>query len=348
MKLVTLVSAGDPLGDSLFAYSDALIGSGWWKSTGSEYGLGAASGSVHLTGAGLSGDQSDAAMQAYVAATVGQAGGAFPDGKTLYLLYLPAGSNADRDGLGNTGCTRYGGYHHAYGAGGDGFAVVQRCPKAPLAELVQLTSMASHEIFEAATDARAGGYALGAPPSPPWAATVWRSYESTGGNVETADLCDRMRVKEGDWTYQRVWSNRAAATGGDPCVPSLAEPYFNTSAPEEWYSTLPGSKLQIPLTGFATGAREDWSIGTVVRSASAMGFSVLTDGPTHESLSHKHRPTLNNGRAATLTVFSPNAPKGSWAILQIMSYETRLDGNPPPDSESGDVYHYWLVGVYLE
>src|SRR5205823_1969425 len=69
---------------------------------------------------------------------------------------------------------------------------------------------------------------------------------------------------EGRFTYQRVWSNRAAAVGGDPCVPAIAATYMNVWIAYGWYPVKPGATVSIDVTGWATADVRAWEIDAQV------------------------------------------------------------------------------------
>ena len=71
-----------------------------------------------------------AAASALAAAGPARAADKFGD----YVMYLPPGVNPVRSGVVNKDCLAYRGYHHNLGVNADGFAVVQRCSKAPVSE----------------------------------------------------------------------------------------------------------------------------------------------------------------------------------------------------------------------
>src|SRR5204862_8266577 len=118
-------------------------------------------------------------------------------------------------------------YHVPYGARGDGMAVLNRCPAGFSSQLEMFEIVAAHEIAEAATDPTGAVWILWVDRGTPvQQASLW-NQEETASSVEIGDLCIGTRITEGGHEYQRVFSNRAAQTGGDPCVPALPVPFFN-------------------------------------------------------------------------------------------------------------------------
>jgi hypothetical protein len=281
-------------------------------------------------------------MISYIQSAIAGNAAAAPDGNTMYMLYLPPGIDAIDPMSGtNTMCQFFGGFHDVYDMGGNAFAVGQRCPVqgTGLSELQDLTITASHEILEAATDPTPGsGWVLGAADlQQPW--TTAPTLVAPGG--ELGDLCLGTKWVEGGYTYQRGWSNVAAAAGGDPCVPAYPNAkYYNASAPQPWYMVAAGGSVTIPLTGFASGPTGDWALESQPLSSSPTGFAASVTSATNFIAQMGMFPTTNNGRTATLTVTAPTVASGSWAVFGIGSV-------PLPPASGGDSVHVWPVGVYV-
>jgi hypothetical protein len=340
MRLVVITASGDPLGNDLFAFGDAAVTSAWFSTVTKEYGVAPASATaVHLTGAAFpSGTMPlDAtAVSNYVQATLAATttNPPSPDGKTLYLVYLPPGV----DLLNNVMCKgpAPSGYHHKYGTVGDGYAVIQRCQGGFETAMQQLTIVGSHEIAEAATDSGLGWrMAIPASTTPPWMADPWLEYEDSRV-TENGDLCIDTRVLEGSYYYQRAFSNAAAAKGGDPCAPSLPMPYYGATTDKAWYAGSAGTTLQIPITGWSTAPAADWVVRAKVQNTSVAGaaWTAMAGGAT-----------LNNGKSATLTVTIPaDSASGAWASIYLLAERQDASKHPLP----GDDYaHLQMVGVYV-
>jgi hypothetical protein len=282
-----------------------------------------------------------------------------PNGNTCYVLYLPAGVQIDTT-------LPYDAYHApfpALGQGlGDAWAVVSHGTPYVGGEtqLEQVTRVASHEIFESASDPSYDTYTLPTAPTPPWLGSVWDVFQ-VPGPIEAGDLCEGSRVLEGGWEYQRIFSNAAASAGGDPCVPVPCEPYFNTSVANDWYSVGTTGKVSIPITGWSTAATSDWLVIAQVVQASS-GFSALLDAPpfTPESSLASKPPCygagMNNGATATLELTAPaGVASGDYAVVMIESFRD-LGTSSSCESEgvnccpalTDDQFHFWLVGVYVQ
>ncbi len=368
-KLVTIVASNDAPTDgsdtaqALQAFSDVVPGSQLWSAVSGEYGLGALSSVAHLTGPALAaGSYSTAQVQAYVTSALGaDAGGPSPAGNLVYLLYLPAGATFS----GTTDCGYHVGYPTSTTSNGDQIAVVRRCAPDPDQEtqLGQLTRVATHEIVEAATDSLGEGYNLGEPTAQPWTTSVWQQWVPAG-HVELGDLCEGTRSFEpfdggpdGGWEVQRIWSNAAAAAGGDPCVPPAAKPYESVSVPQDWYSVSPGGQVAIPIVGWSAAATSEWLLSVHVAATNdggpfgAAGTTLDAGLTTSAGLGTvgtcSPRYGANNGTTGSLRISAPaSAKSGDYVVLSVHSFREK----PPPSCYppiTEDEYHFWLVGVHV-
>jgi hypothetical protein len=357
MTLVTIVASNDADIDSLFQFSDALSAGAWWTAVAGDYGIGAPSQSIHLTGAAITGDMTNSELVPYIQQTVGTTGPQ-PNGNTLYLMYMPAGTVVSDA----TFC----GYHQAYpdyaDSIGDAWAVMTRCPPfgGGQTALQAVTMVASHEVVEAATDPLFNAVTFGPAPAAPWSSPVVASFGAGFAYrslIEVGDLCEGTRIfvpsSDAGWQYQRIWSNEAAAAGGDPCVPAQAEPYFNVNVPQDWYAVPAGVSQTIPLNGWSASPHDAWLIKTYLDNGSAFfqaqdgGFWELSSdlGPTQLWPGCLERTGMNNGVGGTLTVDMPaGASSGDWAVFGILSFDEEPNCYPSPEL---DDYHRWLVGVYV-
>jgi hypothetical protein len=343
-KLVTVVASNDSLIADLFTFSDELIASQWYKTVSKDYSLGTPSASVHVTGAALTSGttMTSSEMENYISTSINDPSApqqAQPDGNTIYMLYLPDGVDArDQNGV-NTNCQLgYNGYHQVYGNGGDTLGFSQRCPSPVpgFSKLQTVTITGSHEIMEAATDPdNAHGWLFGWPPSPP-TSSAWAMSPTQG---EIGDLCGGTAIPEGNYTYQRIWSVTAAQTQADPCVPALTSPYYNASAPKDWYSVAPGGSVDIPVSGFSTAYVTDWFLDTnVIYPAVSSGFTSKVTSAISATVSGQTYYKINNGKTATLTVTAPSS-SGSYAIIAVFSIA---------GAASQETFHLWPVGVYVQ
>jgi hypothetical protein len=334
-KIVTLVAANDPDKDQLFQFADAVPSSNWWQESARSYNLGAISANVNLTGAALTGSTIDqAGIIQWIQSTITGNPMAQNDGNTLYNLFLPPGVN--EGAMGAVGCSTFG--YHTVTPDGLVWGFSQRCPSTAswLTPLDVVISTSAHEIIEAATDPVMGYRIL--PGNPPWSGSVWTS----AGQGEVGDLCDASYILEGNFIYQRSYSNIAAAAGDDPCVPAIDKPYYGARAPKQWYSLTPGASVTIPVTTF--GAEKGmWSLEVSQNPPAekpggdfgALKLTATLDGMPGPIM-------VSSGQTVMLQVTAdPAAASKQYHIVQLrstMMYTTRA---------SQDERHDWPVGLYI-
>jgi hypothetical protein len=352
LVLVTIVAANDSLAAELFAFSDALAGSAWWRTIAAAYGLHATVTSVHHTGAAITANPTQAQMIAYIQQAITD-GAPAPNGNTCYLLYLP-------DGVAISTSLPYSAYHAPFPASGqglgDGWAVVSRSTPFGGGEtqLDELTRVASHEIAEAATDPTWRSDAIAAPSTPVWSGSVWTELQSPGP-IEAGDLCEGSRTHETAsglaFDYQRIYSNAAAAAGGDPCIPSVTGPYYAAGPSVEWTAIPAGQTTMIPIVGWSTAPTDDWLVLAVPVEASA-GFHAAIDqllpvsSPLGQELSPCRGEGMNDGVTANVAVTPPAAAgSGDWAVIELESFRVNAATCYPP--VGGDQFHLTLLGVYV-
>jgi hypothetical protein len=362
IQLVSIVVQGETLSSALFGFGDALVASTWWTAVGKDYSLGAAAmPTVHVTGPAIPHNTTradpqnpgESDMVSYIQQLIASNTAPAPHANTLYMLYLPPGIVAydEPTGTSNTNCQLYGGYHSAFNAtanlfdgsvSGVSWAFAQRCGQGQvLSEQDTLTVTASHEIIESATDAIPGyGWGMVGPviTSMPWTQSP---YAALGGEV--GDLCADTLWSDGTYAYQRVWSNTAAMGKGDPCLPAYPNlPYFNTSAPQGWYSVTAGASVNVPLAGFSDRATADWYVYAAVGAGNDTAND-MTGGITSSTTAQTTMgttATTNNGRTATLTInAAAGTASGTWILVEVVSQ--------PEVANGGDPSHFWPVGIYV-
>ncbi len=358
LTLVLVTSEGDDGGPTLDALTEALLATGWWTTAQQTFGLGAVT-FVSRTGAPIGGAMTDQTALDYVGGVVAD-GGPEPDGKTVYLLFLPDGVSFAAQGqafcwwstpyppdrsltLGDSlAIVAYGGTS----CGGFG----------PFSTLDVATLDLSASIVDAAVGAvSCDGYNLPhAPSSEPWDAGVFPSY--FGFCAGPADLCNGTNVSEasdaGTITAVRYFSNDAASAGGDPCVPAVSQPYFNVSVPQDWYPVSPGTTASIPLTGWSTAPMKwELDVGFDRGSGSmaalpASALSLQSDAGTVTVSNCGTFAQMSNGTAATLGVAVPaGAASADYAVIGLYSYV--LDPRTCYPRPGQDLDHFWPVGIYV-
>jgi hypothetical protein len=329
-KIVTVVAPSDTLASDLTGFGDALVASNWWKVIAGEYGLGTAT-HVKITGGTMPALVTGSQMRQYIQSAITGHAEAQPNGHTIYILYLPKGTNDVNPVNGRTNdanCSeQYGGYHQPYGQSGDSWGFARRCPTqgTGLSELQSLTVAGSHEVIESATDPSypTRGYSFGQATSK---GNIW---EALPGGGEVGDLCNEETMTEGIYTFTRVWSNAAAASSADPCAPSVT-PYFNAAptklTQDGWYDATNGTAT-IDITAYSTVRTNDWyqyAVGT------SQSITATVTGANMKTIGGQKIASINNSQSATLTV-TGGQPGESALVLLV--------------SESGSTIHSYPVGI---
>jgi hypothetical protein len=296
-QLRVVAAANDDAAPSLFAFTDGLLTSAWWQGPSQEYGV-TATDTTHTMGPALSADIAPGALADYVTSAAGA-----PDGRTLYLVFLPRGVH-----LSGANCTD--GSHDVLGQLGDALAVVQRCSDGP-DDLAALETIASREVLDTATDPSGQGYVVTYDHSqPPWNESPWVVYHD---GDELGDLCSTRAptVDNNGFSYALWWSNAASLSGGDPCQPAVA-PYYTTVVPDSWVTEQIGGAFSLRITA---PVDEILSAGIVSSSHGVFIAHMGGDGGTYVGAKAGTRT------AVTVTV-GQTALKGDWALVGIRAEAT--------------------------
>ncbi len=196
-----------------------------------------------------------------------------PDDNTLYVIYFPPGVQITLDG--EIGCQQsWLAYHNTVVVphtntlpSATPYAIIPRCGT----KESTTTESASHEIAEATTDPDIGLGSL--------AYYMVKNQLWASGGGEVGDLCTGKNTIIGDnFTVQRMWSNKSAAAGNDPCVPIPdGEIYFN-SAPRQSKIILPkvGSTAVVDIDGYSTAPTPPWTVNAVDYGAFQSGTNSLS------------------------------------------------------------------------
>jgi hypothetical protein len=216
----------------LTAFLSEVVSSSYWAGVVSEYGVGAATihAPVQLTAADDPGSMvDDSQIKAWLTQKLDSNDPSLPpaDKNTVYVFFYPAGTTVTFAGSTSDG-------HHTYTNQNVPvpYAVVPRVSGVSASGFVGtislsgpdfLTFATSHELVEAVADPLGTGY-FG------WDAEHEYWFDFLG--AELADACEfSSPAKLGNGTVARIWSNKAAALGSDPCVPALpGDVYFNSAA----------------------------------------------------------------------------------------------------------------------
>jgi hypothetical protein len=338
-SVVTVTFAGDPLQDKIEAFADQVVGLDWWSTVNADYGVGAAESAARVVipkapAAAIG----DADLERWLAARIGDGTLPAPTDQTVYALYYPQTTTVtlgDAEG-GGASCSTFLGYHTTVDVAVAGktvhvaYAVINQCGGG----LDELTVTASHELTEAATDphpvdASTAGYVI--LDDGPW----------TGLGGEDADMCAGVSsAAEAGFALTRVWNNRAAAAGDQPCLPVPGEgrgPFFDAGIVRE--------RLVAHLGGSASTEVDCYAFGAL---PSRIRLKAQADEQAPLSLSFDHK-TCTNGDKVTLTVsLRSGAQRGADYHYTLLA---GLDGGGTGgagDAGPGSAAHVWRGMVHVQ
>jgi hypothetical protein len=178
------------------------------------------------------------------------------DANTVLLVYLPTGV-----GLKDAFIPSYCGdgpraYHKAlrFDDKSVGYAVMPRC-----SDEAALTGTASHELVELATnpDTAKRGFAF---------LQSSANLGFTASGIEAMDPCGMIardkEVMASGFVVRRAWSNRAAAQGHDPCVPTASDRPYLALVPRLPTASLTkeGDSVTISLDAAASQPAAEWAV----------------------------------------------------------------------------------------
>jgi hypothetical protein len=344
--VVTISWSGDPLASTWEAYGDEIGTTSYWADAVSEYGVGAlASGPanhVRLTEAvpaQITEDQVAALVQNNAGAKKSDAGPPWPapTDQTIYAVYLPDGTKLV-DSSGNDDCAQgIGGYHDDVFIGGKpvAYAVMLHCNEPTIKPPVVFTDVdveesAAHELAEAATDPfptpQSGtpvmGYAGFDEPHYAW--ELWNAYQD-----EVGDACESFAEsyyqESPPFPYwvQRIWSNKSATEGHDPCTPRLGVPYYNVTL---FPAQMEDVTLDLTLAADTKRTMKGFKAAVGKSVTFQVGYFSDADTGGPWTLTSRVDSTLpfpdNNGNdisngTATVTIDKPSGRNGDQATITV-------------------------------
>lgn len=320
-QIVTVSLSGDLHTPDLTKFVDWIAASGWLTTVAGEYGVRSVEHRAHVDlDPGTASILTDDDVKALLAAKIGD--GTIPSGPAssppwLYVLYFPDGMSITRQSgeacSGNPG----NGYHDALDPNGPPFVVVPSCEprfSATFSEVEGMELETARLLVDALTDP--------SPRNEPAYALTDVSSPWTSMGAELGDFCWGRLAQEGPgYRLQRVWSNAAAARGGEPCVPvpSGSVPFGIAASPSTLQDAKVGKPLDFTLTGWSQTPVASWSIQA---SPWVGDFTIETA---------LDRGTLNNGQTTVLHVTIPYAvAPGTYGAVRVQA----MSG---PDSPSWPV-----------
>ena len=208
----------------------------------------------------------------------------------------PASDAGGGGGVVSTGCVDFGGYHSAiqldaaHNNAVVAYAVVPRCANFDgFKGIDAVTAAASHEIAEAATDPFLDAYIS--------TDNAHRYWSTILGGGEVGDMCAQnlgsfVKFPELPYLVQRIWSNKAAVAGTDPCTPvPTGEVYFNT---------IPDSPDTLQLAGRAA------------------------DGGTSTTPTKGVQIAVGASKTIELDLFSTAPTTAAWTVQAFDEYDLQL------------------------
>ena len=322
VELVTVTFAGYPYIQEAQAFGDWVVGSSYLKAVGADYGVGLGTHvkkvALGVPPPGTGNTVDDVDIQTWIEAQI--ASGALPappnknKNQYLYMLYFPSSWSVTLQG--QSSCQSFGGYHSGLtGKVKAAYAVANDCGQG----FGEVSVTASHELLEAASDPYPEtqyAYAIRDLTSP---------FAVTGGEI--GDLCTQSNTVLGGFDVQRIWSNTAAAAGGDPCIPAPPnETYYGvTASPADTQVAAVGQTVTFTVQGWSSGPMDDWSL------------YVMPAQSTFQAKTSLSTRLINNGETATFTV---TVPAGT-PSMSLAAYTINATQNFGGDS------HAWPVAVYV-
>ncbi len=232
-RVVPIFFKGDTLQKDIETFLGSVGCTDYWRAAVGEYKVGdalSAPGVTLSTSAPPSTDDSN--IQDFLAQLITSKTVEAPTPNTIYTIFYPESSLITMQG--GKSCEAFGGYHADIalpGGGSVAYAVVPRCANFfNMNGIDMVTAATSHELVEAATDP----FPLHGTPAYGYVDNQHYPFMYVLGGGESGDLCaqepDAFFTPAGyPFVVQRIWSNRMARAGKNPCTPVAAGPYFSAA-----------------------------------------------------------------------------------------------------------------------
>jgi hypothetical protein len=341
-KIVTVTWSVDPNAAAIDSFGDKLGASAHWTSTVGEYGIGAATSGptnhVHVATAPPATSTTEELEAWFVSQVSNTAASGWPayDASTIYVIYVPPATQLMPSGP----------YHSETAVGANAhvpFVVIDENAHGTASVLDALTAAASHEIAETATNPRvlSSGSDLGLvdfdAPHIAW--------QISTGDAELGDLCegraDSTVKGPADFpvTLQRLWSNKSAAAGHDPCVPAGTAPYYNVTPLDLETVSVFVDTDQSASSGLgykiAIGAKKTLKVGFYSDAPVPGPWTISAVEGNYFSPASNHRLTVavtkgtgTNGDIGTIDVTANEQSLGAGNAV-LMTVTSQAPGLPP-------------------
>ena len=332
-KIVTVTWNADPNQAAFEDFGDKLGASAHWAATVGEYGVGAATSGaanhVRISAAPPATTDPDT-VSAQLKDGIATGGWPAPDASTIYAIYLPAATTITPNDVYHSETQITGNDHVAY-------VVINQSGGGATVETA--TAAASHEIAEAATNPHvlSDTALVGFDPQH----VAWQMFVS---DAEIGDICELYKdvaYKPTDFPFavQRLWSNKNAAAGLNPCIPAPPDPYYNvtpldletvsvfvdtasTASSGLGYRINIGSKKTIKL-GFYSDkpVAAPWTI-------TAVEGNFFSPASNHRVDITVDKATGNNGDTGQITVTATTQNQGAGNAV-LVTVTSQAAGLPP-------------------
>ncbi len=232
-RIVPIFFKGDALETDIETFLGSVGCTDYWRTAVGEYKVGDA-----LAAPSVVLDQSaptstdDQTIEQFLGGLISSKKVEAPTPNTIYTIIYPEGTSITMQG--GQSCQQFGGYHgdiQTPGGSPVAYAVIPRCKNfAGLSGINMVTAAGSHELVEAATDPFVHE-------SPAYSQLDEQHYAfMLVLGAETGDLCAQEQnafYKPNGYPFyvQRIWSNRNAHGGKNPCIPAASDPFL-TAAPK--------------------------------------------------------------------------------------------------------------------
>jgi hypothetical protein len=320
-----------------------MVGSAYWSSISSEYGVGDLKAEAPMPLAELpQASITPQAIETWLKDKLDTNDPALPppNAGSIYAIFYPSGVTVGDPG--SESCIAFGGYHSsivldaAHGSKAVPYAVIPRCATfAGLDANDTLTVTTSHEIIEAATDPL--------PLSKPAYVDIDSDHHSwieVYGGGEVADMCNLPEAQGAvlpgtSHLVQRSWSNAAALLGHDPCIPTLPSAVYFNASPE-----LPDD---VTLAGGIMGKGVKMAVG----ETRTIPIHIFSEGPTApiKVVPEDFTEITGGTKQLELTLDQDTALNGQTLHLTIHVIGSKKEQLFRISSFEGGGWNYWIGAV---
>jgi hypothetical protein len=261
-------------------------------------GRGSFNTSFHFTN-GATGTIDDSQISASLGTLIDNGSVPAPTANTLYAIHFAPGITITQGG--SASCQVFCAYHNSFSHNGtnvyysvvpdQGGSCAGGCGADP-SLLNNTTSVSSHELVEATTDADVGQNNL-----------AW--YDDTNGEI--GDICNAQQGSICGFTVQTEWSNQAGAC----IVKKSASDNCGTVTPPNDFS-IAASPSSATVTA---GGSTSYSISTAVTSGSAQTITLAASGLPSGATASFSPTSITAGGSATLSVSTTaSTPSGTYSV----------------------------------